>query len=128
MKLLVDTQAFLWFINGSRALSTRGKASLENEAYTVYFSAASYWEICIKISLGKLQLATGWQATIFDQLVANNFIWLPIKREHCEGIGLLPWMHRDPFDRLLIAQAICDKLVLVTNDKNVRAYSVPTLW
>ena len=128
MKLLVDTQAFLWFINGSRALSNRGKSSLENEAHTIYFSAASYWEICIKISLGKLQLATGWQTTIFDQLVGNNFIWLPIKREHCEEIVLLPWLHRDPFDRLLIAQAICDRLVLVTSDKNFRGYSVPTLW
>lgn len=128
MKLLVDTQAFLWFINGSRTLSTRGRVSLENEAHTVYFSAASYWEICIKVSLGKVQLAAEWQTTIFDQLVANNFIWLPIKREHCEGIVSLPWMHRDPFDRLLIAQAICDQLVLVTSDKNLRDYSVPTLW
>lgn len=128
MKLLVDTQAFLWFINGSRALSARGRSSLENEAHTVYFSAVSYWEICIKISLGKLQLAKGWQATIFEQLVANNFIWLPIEREHCEGIVLLPWMHRDPFDRLLLAQAIYEELVIVTSDKNVRAYQVPTIW
>jgi PIN domain nuclease of toxin-antitoxin system len=128
VKLLLDTQTFLWFIDGSRQLSRRAKAALENEDNTTYFSAASYWEICIKVSLKKLVLSKGWQEVIFQQLLANDFKWLPIERAHCDGIVSLPWHHRDPFDRLLISQALSNQLVFVSGDRSISQYSVPNLW
>lgn len=127
MKLLLDTHTLLWSIQG-RALgagATSAFLDLEND---LYFSIASYWEICIKVGIGKLRLAPNWNTIIDAELASNHIRWLPIAPAHCQRIVELPLLHGDPFDRLLIAQAICDDMVLVSADANIARYGVATLW
>ena len=128
MKLLLDTHAFLWFIQGSGTLSPRALEAIEDDKNELWFSAASYWEICIKTSIGRLELAKGWPR-IFDREMRRNGIqWLDLRREHLLGIVDLPFHHRDPFDRLLIAQAVRERLVMVSADGQFSVYGVRTLW
>jgi PIN domain nuclease of toxin-antitoxin system len=127
MKLLLDTHVFLWSLTGEN-LSYAARDAFLNTENSLFFSAASYWEICIKQSLGKLRLVANW-ADVFDrELAANNIQWLPIEKTHCQQLIQLPPLHGDPFDRLLIAQAQCDGLTLLTVDKHIQAYAVDTLW
>jgi PIN domain nuclease of toxin-antitoxin system len=128
MKILFDTHTFLWFIQGDASLSATSKENIEDRTNTVLFSAASYWEICIKISIGTLRLQANWQNTIETLLPENGILWLDIKREHMNTIITLPWHHRDPFDRLLIAQAINEQCVICTKDRNFAAYGLDVLW
>lgn len=127
MKLLLDTQVFLWSTMQQPFSQSASSAFLDpnNE---LYLSAASYWEICIKISIGKLTLADNWVRGIEDELASNEIGWLPITKEHCRQLVELPPLHGDPFDRLLIAQALTEKMTLLTADTNIRRYAVPTLW
>jgi PIN domain nuclease of toxin-antitoxin system len=127
VKLLLDTHTLLWSFQG-RTLGQRAGAAfldLENE---LHFSAASYWEICIKLALGKLRLAPNWQDVIDRQLAANHIQWLPISKAHCQRVIELPLLHGDPFDRLLIAQALCEDMVLLSADANIVKYPVAVLW
>ena len=94
----------------------------------LFFSAASYWEICIKQSLGKLGLALGWQEILDTELAVNSISWLDIKKAHCQGLLHLPQHHGDPFDRLLISQAVAENMVLLSADANIGKYSVKTVW
>ena len=127
MKLMLDTHAFLWFMQGENLSQTAQKAFLDTNN-DLYFSAASYWEICIKHSLGKLELAGNW-AKLFDQeMTVNTVRWLPIEKEHSRDIIGLPMLHRDPFDRLLIAQARVEGMTLLTADSQIQQYDIPTLW
>lgn len=127
MKLLLDTHAFLRSIVGENMskAATDAFLDLENE---LYLSAASYWEICIKNSLGKLELAEDWVKVFDREMLANSIKWLPIEKEHCRGLAELPFLHRDPFDRLLIAQANCEGMTLLTADTNIHQYEIPTIW
>lgn len=131
MNLLLDTHTWLWCAlqDEGRHLSPQARAAIE-DAETIYLSAATYWEISIKISLGKLKVQGGtWDWEGFDEGVRENqATWLPIQREHCQQASQLPRHHGDPFDRLLVAQARVEKLVLVTKDSNIKSYDVPTLW
>jgi PIN domain nuclease of toxin-antitoxin system len=127
MKLLLDTHAFLWIVNGG-PLSQRARQAFLNPENEAYLSAASYWEISIKIGIGRLVLADDW-VEIFDrEIAANRIKWLPIKKEHCVGIVNLPMIHRDPFDRMLIAQALFEKMTLLTHDEYIQQYDAPYLW
>src|SRR5262249_7089883 len=105
MKLLLDTHAFLWFINDSAELSNNSKNLIEDVDNEVLLSVASLWEMAIKISLGKLTLAKSLNAFLSEQLVANGITLLNISVAHASEVAVLPFHHRDPFDRLLIAQA-----------------------
>lgn len=129
MKLLIDTHAFLWIISGSDKLSAEATDAFLDADNQLFFSAASYWEIGIKQSLGKLVLVDNW-AQIFDQeMVANGIKWLPIEKEHCQRLSALPFIHRDPFDRMLIAQAAEGNMVLLTADANIGQYpGVQVVW
>lgn len=127
MKILLDTHVFLWFLEGNHKLSLPARKAIEERSNAVFFSAVSYWEICIKISLGKLRLAGNWQTTLKEQLAENSITWLSIKAEHMEEIIELPWHHRDPFDRLLIAQAVIESCTLCTTDRAFTSYPVPTM-
>ncbi len=127
MKLLLDTHVFLWIV-GDGPLSQRARRSFLDRENEVYLSAASYWEISIKVSIGRLSLTDDWME-IFDREIAVNGIkWLPIKKEHCWGIVNLPMIHRDPFDRLLIAQALFEQMTLLTADDSIQQYNVPIVW
>lgn len=128
MKLLLDTQVFLWSIDQSDRLSARASSLLLDKDNSLSLSAASYWEICLKVSIGKLRLREDWAEVFDEEMTANRILWLPLEKEHLRAVIPLPWMHRDPFDRLLVAQAICEGMVIVTSDENLRTYGVETVW
>ena len=128
MRLLLDTHAFLWSIHGDKRLSKNAKEAFLDTENKLYLSAVSYWEICIKQSLGKLGLVPDWQRLVDTELAANGIEWLTIEKTHCRAVLHLPILHRDPFDRLLVAQAQVEDMTLLTEDGNIRKYSVETIW
>jgi PIN domain nuclease of toxin-antitoxin system len=127
VKILLDTHAFLWMMWG-RHLTQRARDAFLNPQNDLYLSAASYWEICIKISLGKLTLAPEGLSQLDSEIASNGIRWLPIEKEHCQQLMALPQLHRDLFDRLLIVQAQHDRMTLLTADTNIQQYAVSTLW
>ncbi len=127
MNLLLDTHIFLWSIT-SRRLSPAADAAFLDADNKLYLSAASYWEICIKLSIGKLTLPQDWQSTAELAMTINAIRWLPIEQAHCLELLALPHHHRDPFDRLLIAQARAEGLAVLTADPNFGRYDVAVVW
>ena len=127
MKLLLDTHIFLWFIMGSPRLSTHARDLIEDEANEKFLSVASLWEIAIKYSLGKLSLSAPFDKLIPQQLSLNGFELLNIKIDHATMVATLPFHHRDPFDRLLIAQAMTEKMSVVSSDSAFDAYTITRL-
>ncbi len=128
MNVLLDTHAFLWAITGDEQLSEPARETFLNSGSSLFFSAVSMWEICIKISLGKLSLKRGWLKKIQNELMTNAVQWLPIEMSHCAELTKLPFHHRDPFDRMLIAQARVEDLLLLSCDKRLSAYGIERLW
>jgi PIN domain nuclease of toxin-antitoxin system len=127
MKLLLDTHAFLWFIDDSPALSSRAKLLLEAEN-ELFLSVGGLWEIAIKLRLGKLTVAMPTESLMTEHLTANNIEILPISVPHLIQITTLPLHHRDPFDRLIIAQALVERMPVVSADPAFDAYSIERLW
>ncbi len=127
MRLLLDTHAFLWFIDDSSRLSTQAKDLLNSDA-DLLLSTASLWEIAIKASIGKLILAQPYNVLIPQQLALNSIEILPINLAHLALLSTLPFHHRDPFDRLLVAQAMVESLEVVSADASLDAYSITRLW
>lgn len=123
MRVLIDTHIFLWFINDDPKLSATTKALLQSEA-NVMVSVASLWEIAIKISLGKLRLPESIEVLFPEQLRLNNIALLPIDIQHLKTMSMLPFHHRDPFDRLIIAQAMVEEAGLVSMDQVFEQYDV----
>jgi PIN domain nuclease of toxin-antitoxin system len=128
MKILLDTHALLWMLSDDERLSDQAKNYILNHNNELFFSLASYWEICIKQSLGKLQLEGNWQKNIDQEMLYNCIRWLNIETSHCVKIIDLPFIHRDPFDRLLVAQAICNKMRILTKDEQIAQYEIKTIW
>ena len=128
MNLLLDTHAFLWWVEGAPALSKRARKIISDEDNRCFLSLASSWEISIKVSLGKLKLPSFFDQYIPQQLAANGFIQLQIEFRHVARVSSLPFHHCDPFDRLLVAQAMEEKLVIVTADPMFRKYGVKQVW
>lgn len=128
MRLLVDTHALLWLITGDARLSPTARALFLDPVNELFLSAASYWKICIKVSIGKLTLMSDWPEVIDRELVANGIEWLSVAKEHCQAVVTLPFHHRDPFDRILVAQAICESLSLLSDDPLLREYDAPVVW
>lgn len=123
MRLLLDTQVLLWAMAAPSRLPPSLRRVLESEASEVCFSLASIWEIAIKYSLGKLSFDAD---VIADAAEADGFGCLGIRREHLSEVQRLPWHHRDPFDRLLVAQSIVEPAVLLTTDAALPQYG-PTI-
>jgi PIN domain nuclease of toxin-antitoxin system len=128
MKLLLDANAFLWFIEGSPRLSQPARTLIEDEANPLWLSVGSLWEIAIKISLGKLHLAQPFATLIPQQLSLNDISLLTITPDHAACVIMLPFHHRDPFDRLLIAQAQVEQMPIVSSDPAFDWYPVARLW
>jgi PIN domain nuclease of toxin-antitoxin system len=128
VNLLLDTHALLWFLAGDPRLSTTARMAIEDPGNTRFFSVASAWEIVIKTSLGKLTLAGPFHELIPVQLRANSIQLLPISPEHLNHLLTLPFHHRDPFDRMLIGQALVESATLVSADSTLDRYAVPRLW
>ncbi|RMG53824.1 MAG: type II toxin-antitoxin system VapC family toxin [Gammaproteobacteria bacterium] len=128
MKVLIDTHALLWLLEDAPQLSGQAREVFLDPEGQLYFSAASYWEICIKLSIGKLELADGWEKIISRELRRNEIRWLALEPAHMQGVVDLPWHHRDPFDRLLIAQALHESMGVLTADRHFAAYGVDVIW
>jgi PIN domain nuclease of toxin-antitoxin system len=128
MKLLLDTQALLWFVEGNAALSAAARAAIEDAANAKFVSHATAWEIAIKISLGKLKLAVPFEEFFPGVLLANGFEELALTFRHCQELLALPFHHRDPFDRMIVAQAKVEGMTIITIDPQFGAYGVPSLW
>ncbi|OKH31704.1 twitching motility protein PilT [[Phormidium ambiguum] IAM M-71] len=126
MEFLLDTHAFLWYLLGSPNLGSKAKEVIDTKT-GLYFSTASLWEISIKINLGKLQLNRSFQ-DLRKELQYINAQLLPITFEDTENYISLPLHHRDPFDRILVVQAINNSLVLISRDTAFDAYSIQRLW
>ena len=127
MRLLLDTHTFLWFIGNDPRLSRRAKALLESDA-DLLLSVGSLWEIAIKLRIGNLRLAQPFDIFVAQQLADNEIELLPINLAHLGVVSALPLHHRDPFDRLLIAQAMIEQTPIVSADAAFDAYSVTRLW
>lgn len=128
MKLLLDTHAFLWFIAGDNQLNSHAQRLIEDFGNERYLSVASIWEITIKSSLGRLVVPTPPSALIQEHVWANAIVLLPIAPAHLDVLHDLPYHHKDPFDRLMVAQAIHEGMTLITRDQSLRAYDVRTAW
>lgn len=127
MKILLDTQALLCVLRGKGLSQTATEAFLD-PINDLYLSAASFWEMCIKLSIGKLALAEGWERVYDQEIAINEIVWLPVTRQHCYQLVKLPLHHRDPFDRLLIAQVKHEGMAILTSDGQFRHYDVQVLW
>lgn len=128
MNLLLDTHTLLWFIAGSASLSANARGLIEDASNEKFVSIASIWETSIKASIGKMSLSAPFDVLFPHQLNINGFELLPVKVEHTSVITTLPFHHRDPFDRLLIAQAIEEKMSLVSADSVFDDYEITRLW
>jgi PIN domain nuclease of toxin-antitoxin system len=128
MKLLLDTHALLWWDSSSRLLSPQVLGRLKDRTNEISISLASVWEIQIKAQIGKLQLTKPIADIVLEQISENGFRLLPISLPHILALEQLPLYHRDPFDRLLLAQALVEGLTLVSADAPLAAYPVPVLW
>jgi len=128
VRVLLDTHTLLWWLDGDRRVSRRARHTIADEENTVLISAASAWEIATKVRLGKLPGAIEVAAELPAILRQQRFEPLPISIVHALRAGNLPGPHRDPFDRMLIAQAQDEDLVLVSNERIFDAYGVRRLW
>ncbi|HRD80741.1 MAG: type II toxin-antitoxin system VapC family toxin [Saprospiraceae bacterium] len=127
MQLLLDTHTFIWYLQGSPELSANAKTAIQDVANISYISGATYWEIAIKINIGKIDL--GYPFHDLQHLSGQlGFRWLPIEFLHTVQASSLPLLHRDPFDRMLVAQAQTENLTIITKDISISRYSVPVLW
>ena len=128
MRLLLDTHTFLWFIMGNPNLSPNARALIEDQGNQKYVSIASLWEIAIKVSTDKLSLFAPFDTLIPQQLSMNGFKLLNLEIAHAATPINLPFHHRDPFDRLLIAQAMVEQMQIVSIDSAFDAYQATRLW
>ena len=124
---LLDTHTLIWFLNGSDELSSIAKQTIEAEYVTNFVSIASLWEMAVKIGLGKLKLQAPFNE-INKQITLNGFEMLPITFEDTLTVSDLPFNHRDPFDRIIIAQAITNDLSIISKDEVFSSYEAKIIW
>jgi PIN domain nuclease of toxin-antitoxin system len=124
---ILDTHTLIWFIDGDKQLSQTARTSIEGDNVINYVSIGSLWEIAIKISLKKLELKTSFDQ-INRQLIENGFELLPVTFADTLTISNLPFHHRDPFDRMIIAQALNSGIGVITKDENFSLYDVKVIW
>jgi PIN domain nuclease of toxin-antitoxin system len=128
MRLLLDTHAFLWFIQGSQSLSETARNLIEDQGNQKLLSIASLWEMSIKVSIGKLDVGMTIAELLSREVYGNGFEVLAIQANHLDELTKLVFHHKDPFDRLMIAQALTERMPVVTRDKAFGRYPVSLLW
>ena len=128
MRILLDTHAFLWWNADDPQLSLTAKNTIADPDNTIYISVVSAWEIIIKIGTGKLSLPENPEIYIPNRIASNQFETLPILMTHILKISRLEKFHKDPFDRLLIAQSLVEDLSIITIDDQISRYPVKTIW
>lgn len=128
MRVLLDTHAFLWWISGSPKLSDTARETIANERNELLFSVVSGWEISIKAGVGKLGLPDTPKEFVTEQILLNDLKVLPVNLNHALRVYELPDHHQDPFDRLLVSQALVEETPILSADPEVRRYPVETIW
>jgi PIN domain nuclease of toxin-antitoxin system len=128
MRCLLDTHTAFWYFEGSPDLSAKAKAAIEDSGNEVFVSIVSAWEIAIKRSLDKEKTTLCSVAEFFDEIAASGFELITLEPHHVRPIETLPFHHRDPFDRQLIATAIAEDMVFISADEHVAKYDVSRLW
>jgi PIN domain nuclease of toxin-antitoxin system len=128
MRVLLDTHAFLWWVEDAPTLTKKARTAISNPDNECLLSLASCWEMAIKLSLGKLRLPSAIERFIPEQLAANAIRQLAIDFRHVARVGALPFHHRDPFDRLLAAQALEERCGVVSADPMFQRYGVKRIW
>ncbi|HUT95951.1 MAG TPA: type II toxin-antitoxin system VapC family toxin [Thermoguttaceae bacterium] len=128
MRALLDAHAILWFIWGHGNLSAKAQAIMADGSNDLLLSAGTLWEIAIKVGLGKLQIAEPYEVFMDKAILDNDLSVLPISVKHAATLSTLPLHHRDPFDRLLVAQAMVEQIPIVSGDPALDAYPVARLW
>jgi PIN domain nuclease of toxin-antitoxin system len=127
VNLLVDTHAMLWFVVGDDRLSPTARAAIESPETTSYISVASWWEVAIKCSLNKLRIDHPLEEFMTHR-VDEGFRVLSIDTQHLPALATLPFHHRDPFDRLIISQAMSESMPICTSDNHFSSYDVQLVW
>ncbi len=128
MKLLLDTNAFLFWVDGSPRLTARARRAIENENHTCFVSLVTAWELAIKVGIGKLTLARPVGRYFAEHVALNRFDVLGIELPHIAAVEQLPQHHGDPFDRLLVSQAFAEKLTIVSSDPVFAKYGLKRVW
>ena len=128
MRLLLDTHAFLWWVADDRRLSRKARAAIASRDSACFLSLASVWEMAIKVGLNRLELPSSVDRFVSEQMAANAIEPLPIDLGHSGDVARLPFHHRDPFDRLLAAQALGEELAIVSADPVFAKYGVRRVW
>lgn len=128
MRLLLDTHTFIWWMTNDRALPASARRTIGDEDNEIFLSAATAWEMAIKHKIGKLPIVAGFIADVPGAMEAEGFIELPVSVVHGQLAGALDGHHKDPFDRMLISQALCEDLTLISNETRFDAYGVTRLW
>lgn len=128
MRFLIDSHVLLWAAENPSKLSDRVRSALEDETNELLLSAGSLWEISIKVALGKLTLSLPLREWLIKAIADLNLELLPITVDHVERLRLMPFHHRDPFDRLLVAQALVESMPLVSSDAVLDVYGLSRLW
>jgi PIN domain nuclease of toxin-antitoxin system len=128
MRVLLDTHAFVWWIMDDSRMSARAREVISDGRNNLSLSAASGWEIAIKAGLDRIELPSPMERFLIEQLRENRIDVLPVQMSHALHVHALPHHHRDPFDRMLVAQAQLEKMTILTADKHITEYDVEVLW
>ena len=128
MRFLLDSHAFLWWLDGSANISEAARSVLRVRKNEIFVSLACVWEMAVKTSLGKLRLALPFERFMTENLGRNTFTLFPVEFRHVLGVASLPFHHRDPFDRLLVAQSIEDEIPVISADTIFDRYGAQRIW
>jgi PIN domain nuclease of toxin-antitoxin system len=128
VRALLDTHSFLWFVGGDARLSASARQVIEDLGNEIFISTASLWEIAIKVNLGKLDLGAPYEQFIPAELQRQKIAVFPIEVSHLSEVAKLPLHHRDPFDRLIIAQALTEGMPIISVDEVLDDYGVQRIW
>jgi len=128
MRALLDTHAFLWWISDDARLSDRCRAIISSGVNEILFSAVSAWEIAVKVGIGRLAVPGDLENYTMEQVSRNRFEVLPISISHAVRVSRLPNHHKDPFDRMLVAQAQVEKVTILSGDTQIARYPIRVTW
>jgi PIN domain nuclease of toxin-antitoxin system len=128
MRLLIDTHTFLWFVTNDPLLSAAALALLVDPGNEILLSPASFWEVAIKVSIGKYPMTVPFDRFFTEGIEGNDMVILPLEIRHASVLSSLPMYHKDSFDRMIVAQAIVENLPIVSIDEALDAYGITRLW
>lgn len=127
MSYLLDTHVLIWYFEDSLNIQERIVKLIDSDANKKYICSASLWEIAIKTSIGKLDLKLSFNK-LLKEIAHSDLVILQIEDEYLKRLSKLPFLHKDPFDRLIVSTALVDKLTIITADENIQKYNVPWVW